>query len=223
MEQKWLPISFTNPKLLEQALTHKSYSTQVDDYEKLELLGDSVLNLVILEKLMKAFPNDSEGDLSRKRAALVNQSFLSQMALQMGVEKSIRVGTPEKKMGMQKRPSILAAVLEAVFGAVYIDQGFDSVRFLVDAWFGPFINSANTLSFDFKTQLQEKAQELFKVTPSYRLLASKAQRGRTLFQVGVFLRERCLAKAVGSNKKEAEQKAAKKALAMLKENKTGLL
>jgi ribonuclease-3 len=217
--------TFINEKLLELALTHKSFaneamaggSTPTDDNERLEFLGDAVLDLALSEVLMKKFPADSEGALSKKRASLVNEDSLAQVAKAIGLDQHIRLGKGEIKTGGLAKPRILASSLEALIGAVFQDSGYILVTNVVETLFAAQLQQLGEVDFsaDFKTRLQERAQDIRKQTPTYRIESQSGPDHDKTFNVVVELGDQPLATGSGKSKKAAEQNAAKKALEML--------
>lgn len=215
-----LTVQFRNPKLLTQALTHKSYAMEhgsEEHYEKLELLGDAILDFLVIEYLMQEYPSDSEGQLSKKRASLVNQTTLEGVAREFNLGPYIRLSRGEQKSGGIDKSSILSSVTESILGALYMDQGLESCRSLIKLWFAKKLKDAKQFQLDFKTELQEKVQGERKKTPFYELIEHrKLEDQAELFLVGVFIEKECLAQALGKTKKEAEQKAAQIALERFK-------
>lgn len=223
---KTLGYQFVNQELLELALTHKSFaneqlngsSTPKDDNERLEFLGDAVLDLALSDVLMKRYPGDSEGALSKKRASLVNEDSLAQIAQAIGLEKYLKLGKGEIKTGGLQKPRILASTLEAMVGAVFQDSGYILVSNVIETLFAQPIESLGAVDFsaDFKTRLQERAQGTgAKQTPVYRLESESGPDHDKTFNVIVELEGQALATGSGKSKKAAEQNAAKKALEML--------
>ncbi|MGH8848903.1 MAG: ribonuclease III, partial [Polaromonas sp.] len=170
--QKRLQHDFSNPKLLAQALTHRSFSA--DHNERLEFLGDSVLNLAVAGLLYEQLSELPEGDLSRVRANLVKQDTLHKLAVVLGLPELVRLGEGEARSGGQKRPSILADALEAVIGAVYLDAGFDKAAELVRRLFKDVeINpQMQAIGKDPKTELQEWLQGRKMNLPIYRVVGT---------------------------------------------------
>lgn len=219
---------FTAPELLELALTHKSFSNEQSggastvqtDNERLEFLGDAVLDLALSDILMKRFSGDPEGALSKKRASLVNEETLAKVALELKVDGCLRVGRGEAKTGGLQKPRILASAVEAILGAVYQDGGFEPAKTAVDRMFAARLseleNSPVDFELDFKTRLQERAQEIKKSTPSYSVESETGPDHDKTFEVSVRLDGEHLATGLGRSKKAAEQDAAKKALEQLK-------
>lgn len=200
---------FNDCKLLERALTHRSAS--IDHNERLEYLGDSVLSLVISERLFGAMGTLPEGELSRARAHLVQQSSLHERALQWGLPKVIRLGEGERKTGGENRPSILADAFEAILGAIYLDAGFDVVRRVVLAAFEgtelrPEVKAA---SKDAKTALQEWLQARKLPLPHYRIVAITGAAHEQTFDVECEIESLQLTRrGIGSSRRSAEQSAA---------------
>lgn len=217
--------TFINPDLLALALTHKSYanealgggSTPTDDNERLEFLGDAVLDLALSEVLMKKFPTDSEGALSKKRASLVNEESLAQVALSIGLDQHIKLGKGEIKTGGLQKPRILASSLEAMIGAIFQDSGFIQISNVIETLFARQLAQLGDIDFssDFKTRLQERAQDIRKQTPTYRIESQTGPDHDKTFTVIVELGAQPLATGSGKSKKAAEQNAAQKALEML--------
>ena len=215
--QQRLQHDFATPQLLTQALTHRSFS--VDHNERLEFLGDSVLNLAVADLLyaqLKALP---EGDLSRVRANLVKQDTLHQLALELGLPEVLRVGEGEARSGGHKRPSILADALEAVIGAVHLDAGFAAAQALVQRLFkGVEINpQMEAIGKDAKTELQEWVQGRKMKLPLYRVVGTLGMAHKQTFDVECEITEFGLAeRGIGGSRRAAEQAAATAMLQTLK-------
>jgi ribonuclease-3 len=215
--QQRLQHDFATPQLLTQALTHRSFS--IDHNERLEFLGDSVLNLAVADLLyaqLKALP---EGDLSRVRANLVKQDTLHQLALELGLPEVLRVGEGEARSGGQKRPSILADALEAVIGAVHLDAGFAAAQALVQRLFkGVEINpQMEAIGKDAKTELQEWVQGRKMKLPLYRVVGTLGVAHKQTFDVECEITEFGLAeRGIGGSRRAAEQAAATAMLQTLK-------
>lgn len=207
---------FADPALLGRAVTHKSFGS--DHYERLEFLGDAVLELGVSTVLYRRFERSAEGDLTRVRAHLVRQEMLHKLAVQLGLPSVLRLSEGEAKGGGAQRPSILADALEAIIGAVYLDAGFDAARDLVARLFDPLL-AETTLegwSKDPKTALQEWLQGRKMATPTYRI---EATRGKAHEQVFVIVCEQpelnLSVRGEGLSRRAAEQVAAQAALAQL--------
>jgi len=207
--QKRLQYQFTSPRLLERALTHRSFSA--DHNERLEFLGDSVLNLAVSGLLFEKLNQLPEGDLSRVRANLVKQDTLAALANRLGLSGGLRLGDGEKRSGGSKRPSILADALEAVIGAVYLDAGFDVAADLVRRLFADVDLSVgmSALSKDAKTELQEWLQARKMKLPAYRVVATTGEAHKQTFDVECAVVETGHAeRGIGASRRAAEQAAA---------------
>jgi ribonuclease-3 len=209
---------FKNLGLLDQALRHSSYAHENPESgvsnERLEFLGDAVLGLTVSTLLLAHFPESSEGDLSRARAALVNARQLASLARQLSLGTYLLVGRTEERQAGRQKPSLLANALEAVMAAVYLDGGLAAVATLTEHWFSPFLITALP-GQDFKTTLQELTQARYKALPSYHLLAESGPGHAKHFQMEVRLNGRPLAQGEGGTKKQAAQRAARLALEKL--------
>ena len=215
--QKRLEHEFSNPRLLQQALTHRSFSA--DHNERVEFLGDSVLNLAVAGLLYERLSELPEGDLSRVRANLVKQETLHQLAVQIGLPTLIRLGEGEAKSGGQKRPSILADALEAVIGAVYLDAGFDKAAGLVRRLFQDVeINPRmEAIGKDPKTELQEWLQGRKMNLPIYRVVGTLGAAHKQTFDVECEISEFGRAeRGMGGSRRAGEQAAAAIMLAYVK-------
>ena len=209
LPQERLQLSFAQPSLLERALTHRSFSA--DHNERLEFLGDSVLNLAVADLLYARLGTLAEGDLSRIRANLVKQDTLHQLALDLGLSGLLRLGDGEIRSGGQKRPSILADALEAVIGAVYLDAGYEKARQLVQHLFGKLeINPQMQASAkDPKTELQEWLQARKMQLPVYRVVGTLGQAHRQTFDVECEVLDLQLSeRGIGNSRRAGEQAAA---------------
>ena len=198
-----------------QAGDYQLRPPQAGDNERLEFLGDAVLDLALSELLMRRFPLDREGALSKKRASLVNEEVLASLAREIGVAEAIRLGKGERLTGGLSKPRILASAFEAVFGALFLDAGFATALAAIKAAFESRIDALEgtpDYAADFKTRLQERSQESFRLTPSYRVERESGPDHEKTFEVCVRLGTRALATGIGRNKKAAEQEAARLAL-----------
>lgn len=214
-----IDYQFKNQLLLRQSLVHKSYSNESKsnepNNEKLEFLGDAVLDLLLAEMLMKEFSNDTEGGLSKKRASLVNEDILAELSVQVGIPEFLLLGKGEKLTQGQKKPRLLASALEAMIGAIYLDGGIESARKVIGKFWKTHLSLLNQemgFDFDFKTQLQEIAQKELKDTPIYEVLSEEGPSHDRVFKVSVRVKNEILSTAEGRSKKGAEQAAAKIAL-----------
>ena len=208
---------FSNPALLGQALTHRSFS--VDHYERLEFLGDSVLNLAVSHLLYARLAALPEGDLSRVRANLVKQDTLHQLSVGLGLPELLRLGEGEVRSGGQKRPSILADALEAVIGAVYLDAGYAAAQSLVERLFSAVeINpQMDAIGKDPKTELQEWLQGRKMKLPAYRVVGTLGAAHKQSFDVECEIPElRLCERGIGGSRRAGEQAAASAMLQTIK-------
>jgi ribonuclease-3 len=215
--QQRLHHSFAQPRLLQQALTHRSFSA--DHNERLEFLGDSVLNLAVSEMLYAALRDLPEGDLSRIRANLVKQDTLHQIAVELGLPDLLLLGEGEMRSGGQKRPSILADSLEAVLGAVFLDAGYPVASALVQRLYEKVeINPQMQASAkDPKTELQEWLQGRKMKLPLYRVVATLGQAHKQTFDVECVVEEfKLIQRGIGASRRAGEQAAASAMLEVLK-------
>ncbi len=214
--QKRLQHEFTKPALLTQALTHRSYSA--DHNERLEFLGDSVLNLAVSGMLFQALRTLQEGELSRVRANLVKQDTLHKIAHDLHLGNLIRLGEGELRSGGSKRPSILADALEAVIGAVYLDAGFDKASALVHRLFDQVAINPEmpAAAKDPKTELQEWLQGRKMHLPHYAVMSITGAAHRQTFEVQCMIEQmQREARGFGSSRRAAEQEAAAAMLKLL--------
>ncbi len=224
--QSILGYTFTNPTLLQLALTHRSAQLEAgeDQNEKLEFLGDAVLGLVMSDLLFRQFPHYREGDLSKMRASLVNAEVLTLKSQALSLGDWLRMGRGEERSGGRGKPSILAAAYEAVLGAIYLDGGFPPVTRLVTKHFAADLQETERLAmFDSKTRLQEITQKIFKQTPSYEVITVNGPDHEKRFVSQVSIAGEIYGRGEGRSKKRAHQAAASQTLELLKhENLTAL-
>jgi len=214
--EKRLGHRFADPRLIEQALTHRSRSA--DNYERLEFLGDGVLGCAMADELYARFPQLSEGKLTRLRASLVREEALAEVAKTLGIGEHLRLGEGELAAGPEARPSILADAVEAVLGAVFLDAGYEAARKAVLAAFGPLIErlDPDRPAKDAKTRLQEILQAKHRRLPQYRVVAVQGEAHRQSFEVECSVAELNLsASGTGTSRQRAEQQAAKALLEQL--------
>lgn len=209
---------FKDKNFLKESLTHRSYLNENPDWssahnERLEFLGDAVLELIVTEHLYKNYPNP-EGDLTNWRAALVNYVNLSEVAGVLELNNFLLLSKGETKDTGRARQVILANTMEALIGAVYLDQGYETVAKFVknNILSGLEKIIKNKLYKDAKSLFQEQSQEKFGITPNYRVLNETGPDHDKVFEVGVYLNEELVGKGSGPSKQEAEQKAAEAAL-----------
>ncbi len=218
-----LERKFQNAELLVQAFTHRSFHnenpTQSKAHnERLEFLGDAVLDLALTDYLMRTFPDLSEGDLSKMRASLVNESVLAELAKQFKLDQKLRLGKGESSTGGAQKPRLLASVLEAFIGAYYLDAGFVESQNLVEQLFENKCKEMDLsvhFSSDYKTRLQELMQNKHGQPPTYSLVGESGPDHDKVFIVAVKVGDQILAQGEGKSKKQAEQSAAQKALEVL--------
>lgn len=217
--EKKIGIKFKDKDILTQAFVHRSYCNEHEDFdlnhnERLEFLGDAVLELVVTEYLFKKYPKKPEGELTNWRAALVNSKILSRVARDLGFNDFLLLSKGEAKSGGKARKYILADTIEAFIGALYLDQGYgvsqDFIQENIIKELPQIIEKG--LYKDAKSRFQEEAQERVAVTPTYHVVKEWGPDHAKHFIVGVFLEDELIAKGEGSSKQEAEEKAARKAL-----------
>jgi ribonuclease III len=209
---------FANRQLLERALRHTSWCNEhpdeadqgpLEDNERLEFLGDAVLDLIVGHRLMGRYPELREGQLSVTRAQVVSEAGLSEVAQKLGLGEWILLGKGEDKSGGRSKASVLADAFEAVVAAVYLDGGFATAWTLVERLLNYRIEGVEFKGFyDFKTRLQELTQARLKATPTYRVIVESGPDHDKRFEVVVLVGDRQWGHAVGRSKKEAEQMAA---------------
>ncbi|MCX6731816.1 MAG: ribonuclease III [Candidatus Parcubacteria bacterium] len=217
--EKKININFSDKNLLRQAFTHRSYinenpSEKFGHNERLEFLGDAVLELVITEHLYNKYPRSTEGEMTSFRAALVNAVMLSEVAKELSLDEFLLLSRGEAKDVGRARQYILANTFEALVGAIYLDQGYRTVFSFLEKCVFPKIKEVieKKLWIDAKSLFQEKAQELTGTTPTYRVLSESGPDHAKRFVVGVYLNEKIIAEAEGDSKQEAEENSARKGL-----------
>ncbi len=211
--QKKISIKFKNLNYLKKSITHKSYDP-LNNYEKLEFLGDRILGFVISKKLIELYPYEKEGVLDKKLASLVNKNQCLEVAKIIGLEKFILVGNKSAKTKVENK--IIADSIEALIGAIYYDKGFEvSEKFILNMWKN-FINLSEETIIDSKTKLQEYSLKKFKSLPIYKLVSSSGPKHKPKFTISVRLKDTKLYEGSGDSKKKAEQNAAKKLLDNIK-------
>ncbi len=212
--------TYHDPELLDRALTHKSYANENRvpfHNERMEFLGDSILNFIISEYLMKTCPESTEGDLSRLRASVVSEPALASIARTIGLGVHLLLGRGEEQTGGRDKDSLLADSLEALIASLYLDQGMEAARTFVVRFFDDFIKitCVTRSSLDYKTELQERCQQLLKQLPEYRVVSESGPDHRKQFDIEVWIRGERAGQGSGRSKKEAEQHAAREALGKL--------
>lgn len=223
--QELLNISFRSPSLLKQAFTHASYRNEhrkpsIQDNERLEFLGDAVLELVVSEYLYKNNALLPEGELTRLRAAIVCEPTLVCFARQLRFDQFVRLGKGEERSGGRNRPALLADAFEAFIGALYLDQGLAAAQGFLETHVLPYIDS-HALNADYKTSLQEWVQQNLGHDLRYQIVEERGPAHAREFVVDVLIGTQVMGQGIGRSKKEAEQQAASVALAQLRQRGTG--
>jgi ribonuclease III len=220
-----LGYCFKDIGLLDNALTHRSFvnennSLPCKDNERLEFLGDAVLELTVSDMLMKKFPDHAEGELSKLRASVVNEQPLAELARSFRIGGFLLLGRGEEASGGRMKPSLLANAFESLVAAMYLDGGFDRAAAFTGRLFEPLIEAGTAAAVyrDYKTAAQEICQNLFQELPRYVILAETGPDHDKRFEIGLLIGEKLIATGTGRNKKEAEQQAAKTALETLRKN-----
>ncbi len=216
-----LGVTFSQKDTLLSALTHRSYLNEnpqfpLDHNERLEFLGDAVLELIVTDHLYRTYELP-EGEMTNLRSAVVRGEMLSKVAREIGIEDYLLLSRGERKDTGKAREYILANAVEALIGAIYQDQGYESAKKVVDAYIVSKLPEivAKGLHIDTKSRFQELAQEKYRVTPVYKVLRESGLDHQKEFVVGVFLRSKKMGEGKGSSKQEAQQAAALVALASL--------
>lgn len=218
--QKKLNYKFNSIQFLIQALTHPSFINEKKDktfagYERLEFLGDSILNFTVSYILFKYFPGFSEGELSKRRAMLVNEKMLAKIGDKLNIGKFIFLGKGEENSGGRNKKSIIANTVESLIGAVYLDAGLQKVSDMIDEIFTPYIKElkqSKNKTYDHKTKLQEHLQSNSKPVPEYIQVSEKGPQHEKYFTFIVKINGTPYGTGEGKSKKEAQQNAAKEAL-----------
>lgn len=219
--QKTLGIRFNDPSLLEQALVHTSYVNEnpalaTASNERLEFLGDAILNFIVAEELFKRFPNLSEGEMTKLRSSVVCQNALSRLARAISLGSYLYLGRGEEASGGRRKPANLARALEAIIAAILLDRGLASVRgFVLKLTSQELDKEAEA---DYKSQLQELIQAKHQQTPTYKVIEATGPNHDRTFAIEVRVGDNVLGRGSGKSKKAAEAEAARSALAQLPTN-----
>ena len=224
--EETLGVKFQDPALLEQALVHSSYINENPAFtlphnERLEFLGDAVLDVVVAEKLYRDYPALDEGKMTKLRASLVQRDTLAAIARRINLGSYLLMGKGEESTGGRDKAPNLAGAMEAVIAAVFLDRGFKATAETILSLFGDAWDSAAAPTFDTKSRLQEIVQSRLQLMPSYRLISETGPDHAKTFTVEVMAGSRFLGKGSGRTKKRAESEAARLALGQLKEDFTG--
>ena len=219
-----LGYMFKDTELLEEAFRHSSYVNELKDpdlrdNERLEFLGDAVLDLAISHILIETYKEVKEGDLSKYRANVVNEKVLCQVAMELALGDYLLLGRGEELTDGREKPSILADTMESLLGALYLDAGFDTTKEIIRNLFLPLIKEieSKNMHYDYKSMFQEHTQEVYKSLPEYILMEESGLAHDKTFRVALLLNGKTIAEGVGKSKKEAEQRAAREAFYCLSE------
>lgn len=209
--EKAAKYKIKNQKLLEQVFTHKSWVKSKTNNERLEFLGDAVLNLLVADFLMKKYPQSSEGELTKMRGHLVSGQTLAQIAIKFDISKHLKTGDESYKNNHR----ILAGALEAYIGAVYLEGGIESAKTLITNLFQSKLDQ-KPLELNYKSVLQEWCQKKYKELPVYKLKKEDGQEHKKTFFIDIFIKDTFYGRGSSHQKKQAEQQAAKQAIKKLK-------
>ncbi len=220
--QKSLAHEFRDLKLLELAFIHRSFVNEnrkfPESNERLEFLGDAVLELITTEFLFAKFPKKPEGELTSLRSALVKGETLAEVSRELNLGKHLKLSKGEARSGGAEKPYLLANVLEAVLGAVYLDGGFEKSKEIIHQFLLPKLSTIieQNLQVDAKSEFQELAQEKLAITPEYKVLSESGPDHAKIFEMGAYAGKDLFGRGKGASKQEAEQAAAEEALKKLK-------
>lgn len=216
-------IPLKNEAMFKLAMTHRSASpTDVaGSYERLEFFGDSVLGLVVAQYLYEHFPQWDQGLMSKAKSSVVQEAPLAEVAKKLGLESYLIMSASEEQTGGRQRASILADVVEAIFGAIYLESGLEVARWFILEQLNPFllrISTGDVSPDDFKSKLQEMAQSIWRKTPSYQVLGETGHAHDRRYRVVVLFDGEVIGEGSGRSKKEAEQAAAAEAIEVIRRN-----
>ncbi len=214
--EKTIGIKFKNKDFLAQSVVHRSYLNENPKFrlyhnERLEFLGDAVLEIIVTEFLYKNYPKTPEGDLTNWRASLVNSKMLATVAKEINLEKYLFLSKGEAKdKNTKARQYIVANAVEALIGAIYLDQGIKKSEKFVKKYMLSKLDNilSNELFLDSKSKFQEKSQEVYKITPHYKVLKESGPDHERIFEIGLYLKNKLITKGKGSSKQEAQVDAA---------------
>lgn len=215
---KSLGIKFKDISLLQTALTHRSYLNEhreeSEHNERLEFLGDAVLELITSDYLFSTYPDRAEGDLTSFRSAIVRTESLAEASRELNYGNYLRMARGEEESGGQEKDYLLANTFEAVLGAIYVDQGYEKCKELVHRILIPKVKDIveNRLDIDGKTKIQEVAQARYQITPTYEIIKEEGPDHDKVFTVAVMLEDKVIGKGEGSSKQKAEEAAAQDGL-----------
>lgn len=220
--QSHIKIIFKDPRILKEAITHRSYLNENQDWpldhnERLEFLGDAVLELAVTKYLFRAYPSLEEGELTMMRAALVNTKILAKIAEEIRLQECLLLSKGENGQTGKAIETILADAFEALVGAIYLDQGYEKAENFIKKTVISRVEEIKKQGIkDPKSILQEKIQETIKITPTYKLINESGPEHLRVFEMGVYFDQELIAVGKGLSKQEAEIEAAKQALRLLK-------
>lgn len=213
-------IPLKNPEVFRLAMRHRSATDNsvAESYERLEFFGDSVLGLVVAQYLYEHHPDWDQGMLSKAKSSVVQEGPLAETALRLGLDRYLELGQSEEVTGGRQRPSILADVLEAIIGGIYLESGLEPARWFILEQLQPYLERVSTgdvAPHDYKSKLQEVAQAIWRKTPVYRINRDHGPGHDRKFSVQVLFDDEIMGEGSGRSKKEAEQDAAKDALGLI--------
>lgn len=215
--QKKIGLNFTDEKILLRAITHKSYAYEkgTESNERLEFLGDSLLNFIVTEFLYKNFPELEEGEMSKIKSGLIGIETLYKIGKKLEIGKFLLLGKGEEKTAGREKKRLIGSAVEAIIAGIYIDKGLEKTKDTVIRWIKPFtrnIKRGKEISKDWKSSLQEIAQKYKWGLPEYRVVKEMGPPHNRKFKIELWIGGEKMSSATGSSKKEAQQKAAKYAL-----------
>jgi len=218
--EKTIGIKFKNKDFLTQSVVHRSYLNENPKFrfyhnERLEFLGDAVLEIIVTEFLYKNYPKTPEGDLTNWRASLVNSKMLATVAKEINLEKYLFLSKGEARdKNTKARQYIVSNAVEALIGAIYLDQGIKKSEKFVKKYMLSKLDNilSNELFLDSKSKFQEKSQEVYKITPHYKVLKESGPDHKRIFEIGLYLKNKLITKGKGSSKQEAQVDAATKGI-----------
>ena len=220
--EKIINYNFNDKELLKRAFIHKSYYSgrkDSENNERLEFLGDSVINLIVTEVLYKKYKNVSEGELSKLKSHLVSSSFLYNIAKELKISDFILLGKGELKNNARENKKIISSLFEALVGAIFLDSNLETVKIIIMKYFLRYLDRLNKRDFkinDYKSELQEVIQKEKNILPVYKIINEDFKDKQTYFEVIVLVEGKELGKGEGNNKRQAEQNAAFHALKKIK-------
>ena len=223
--QKNIGITFKNPQLLEIALTHRSYLNEhqganIENNERLEYLGDAVLELIISDYIFRKYPGKAEGELTSIRSAVVRTESLAEESRKLGVGENLQMSKGEKDSGGEEKPYLLANLYEALLGAIYLDAGYEECLYFVKRTLFKKIKRiiSQKLFIDPKTKVQEIMQRKHRITPTYEILKEEGPDHNKSFTVALFMGDRKVVEGEGASKQKAEENAATNAIDILEKD-----